>query len=197
MTSFEKVGDYLHLYTPTGKYYVRFEVNGCEVRRSLGTTDRALAKRKPTDLQRATARTSGQGDRLTRTELCDRYMATMRSQAAKTIYRKEAIARRIKDDWHGGSNVAISKVIQSQISAWLASYPFGVPSYNLHLLFIHAAFEMAVADHLLADSPAAGLKIRGRLERGIGGGRLEDESPCLCHRSERPRVEEVVPFAAT
>jgi len=45
---FEKVGgtECLYRYLPNGKYYARFAVNGKEVRRSLGTSDRALAKRK-------------------------------------------------------------------------------------------------------------------------------------------------------
>ena len=160
MTNFEKVGECLYRYLPTGKYYARFEANGREVRRSLGTTDRALAKRKLADLQRTMARTTAGGDKLTLAALCDRYLETTRNQAAATIYRKEAIARRIKSDWPGGAAVPISKVVTSQISAWLASYSFGVPSYNLHLLFIRAAFELAVADKLIADSPALGLKIK-------------------------------------
>ena len=158
--AFENVGECLYRYIPTGKYYARFESNGREIRRSLATTDRALAKRRLADLQRATARTSGQGDKLSLAELCDRYLATTRSQAGATIYRKEAIARRIKADWPGGAEVSIAKVQQSQIASWLASYPFGVPSYNLHLMFIRDAFALAVADRLLADSPAAALKIK-------------------------------------
>ncbi len=158
--AFEKVGECLYRYVATGKYYARFESNGRELRRSLGTTDRALAKRKLVDLQRATARTSGAGDRLTLADLCDRYLATVQNQREKTIYRKDAIARRIKADWPGGADVVISKVQQSQIAAWLASYDFGVPSYNLHLMFVRDAFSLAVADHLLADSPAAALKIK-------------------------------------
>ena len=158
--TFEKVGECLYRYSKNGVYYARFEAKGKEIRRSLATTDKATAKRKLGDLQRSVARTTGEGDKLTLAQLCDRYMATMRGQAAKTIYRKEAIVRRIKADWPGGSDVAIPKVIQSQISAWLASYGFGVPSYNLHLLFVRAAFDLAVADHLIADSPAAGLKIK-------------------------------------
>lgn len=160
MPAFEKVGECLYRYLPTGKYYARFESNGREVRKSLGTTDRALAKRKLADLQRATARTTKGGDKTTLSALCDLYMATMQHQREKTLYRKRAIAARIKADWPAGSDVAISKVVQSDISRWLASYGFGVPSYNLHLLFVRAAFELAVADHLLADSPALGLKIK-------------------------------------
>jgi integrase len=160
MPSFEKVGECLYRYTPTGTYYARFESSGREVRRSLDTTDRALAKRRLADLQRSIARTVRGGGKITLAQLCDRYLSTTRNQAAATIYRKEAIARRIKNDWPGGADVPISKVVTSHVSAWLASYDFGVPSYNLHLLFVRAALDLAVADHLLADSPAAGLKIK-------------------------------------
>ena len=86
---------------------------------------------------------------MTLAHLCERYLATTRNQAPATIYRKEAIARRIKADWPGGADVPIGKIITSHIAVWLASYNFGVPSYKLYLLFIGAALELAVADHLL------------------------------------------------
>ncbi len=111
MASFEKVGERLYRYILTGKYYGRFEVNGREVRRSLGTTDRALAKRKLADLQRSLSRTTAGGEKLTLAALCDRYLETTRSQAPATVYRKEAIARRVKTDWSGGPDMAISKVV--------------------------------------------------------------------------------------
>jgi integrase len=157
MPSFEKVGECLYRYTATGTYYARFESGGREIRRSLDTVDRALAKRRLADLQRSTARTVHGGGKLTLAELCDRYLATTRNQAPATVVRKKAIAKRIKADWPGGAYVPISKVVNSQISAWLASYSFGIASFNLHLLFIRAAFDLAVADRLIADSPAAGL----------------------------------------
>lgn len=160
MAAFEKVGECLYRYIPTGKYYGRFEVHGREMRRSLDTTDRSLAKRRLADLQRSQARTSKGGDKLTLANLCERYLATVRNQAPKTVVRKEAIAARVKKDWPGGSDVPISKVVASQISTWLASYDFGIASYNLHLLFIRACFALAVTDRLLADTPAEGLKMR-------------------------------------
>ena len=141
-------------------YYARFEVNEKEVRRSLRTTDRALAKHRLPDEQAKMKRTQGRGDKFTLAQLCERYLETTRNQSAATIYRKEAIGRRIKADRPSGADVAISKVVQSQVSAWLGSYDFGVPSYNLHLLFVRAAFDLAVADKLLSESPVDGLKIK-------------------------------------
>lgn len=49
---FEKVGPCLYRYTTTATYYALLKVKGRQMRRSLGTADRALAKRKSTDLQR-------------------------------------------------------------------------------------------------------------------------------------------------
>ena len=129
------------------------------MRRSLGTTARALAERKLANLQRSLSRTTAGGEKLTLAALCDRYLETTRSQAPATVYRKEAIARRVKADWPGGANVAISKVVTSQIAAWLASYTFGVASYTLYLMFVRDAFALAVADRLIAELPAT-LKIK-------------------------------------
>jgi hypothetical protein len=44
----------------------------------------------------------------------------------------------------------------------LAQYTFGASSYNAHVEVIRAIFNMALADRLIAHSPAAGLKERKR-----------------------------------
>ena len=160
--AFEKVGECLYRYTPTGTYYARLQVKCKEVRRSLRTDDRATAKRKLGDLQRDLERTGAGADRLTLGQLCDRYLSTTRNQSAKTVKRKTAIAATIKRDWKGGADVQISKVLPSQVSAWLASYGFGSASYNLYLEFMRAAFALAVRDRLLAHSPVDGIKTKKR-----------------------------------
>jgi hypothetical protein len=43
---FEKVGECLYRYSSTGGYYARIKSAGKEIRRSLVTTDRDLAKRR-------------------------------------------------------------------------------------------------------------------------------------------------------
>jgi len=45
---FEKVGECLYRYSSNGVYYGRIRVDGKEIKRSLETTDRLLAKRDPT-----------------------------------------------------------------------------------------------------------------------------------------------------
>jgi hypothetical protein len=44
--SFQKVGDCLHRYSSNGVYYARIRVEGKEIKRSLETTDRPLARRR-------------------------------------------------------------------------------------------------------------------------------------------------------
>jgi len=43
---FEKVGECLYRYSRNGVYYARIKAVGKEIKRSLETTDRALAQRK-------------------------------------------------------------------------------------------------------------------------------------------------------
>ena len=59
--AFGKVGERLYQYIPSGTYYARIKRPGKEVRRSLGTIDRAMAKRKLEDLHKEVDRTSARG----------------------------------------------------------------------------------------------------------------------------------------
>jgi hypothetical protein len=50
--AFQKVGECLYRYSSNGVYYARVRTDGKEVRRSLGTRDPALARRKLADFRR-------------------------------------------------------------------------------------------------------------------------------------------------
>ena len=151
--TFKRVGECLLRYSSNGVYYARFESRGKEILKSLETTDQATAKRKLGDLRRDLARVDLTAGKCSLTEMCDRYLATVQHQAEKTVRRKTDIAARIKQDFPGSADVSIGKVVASKVQAWLASYDFGPPSYNLHLEFIRAVFNMAVKDRLIPASP--------------------------------------------
>ena len=151
--AFVKVAECLYRYSSNGVYYARFESRGKEIRRSLGTTDRTTARRKLGDLQRDLARVDLTAGKCSLAEMCDRYLETVQNQKPKTVRRKRDIAARLKRDFPGGADVSITKVVSSKVQAWLASYDFGPPSYNLHLEFARAVFVMAVKDRLLPHSP--------------------------------------------
>ena len=159
---FEKVGEGLLRYVPTGKYYARIQVDYKEVRRSLRTTDPALAKRRLHDLRSDLEHTGASGEQLTLRQLCDRYLTTVMHLAPKTVATKQRAGNAVKTGWPGGSDVLISKVRHSQVEAWLAHYKFGAPSYNHYLEFVRAAFALAINDRLLAHSPVEGIKTKKR-----------------------------------
>ncbi len=82
--AFHKVGECLYRYS-NGVYYGRIRVDGKEIRRSLRTADKALAKRKLSDFKNEQRQTDRSRGRMTLTELCKQYLLTVRHQKPKTV----------------------------------------------------------------------------------------------------------------
>src|SRR5215469_8026420 len=77
---FEKVGECLYRYSSNGVYYGRIRVDGKEIKRSLETTDRELAKRKLAHFKEEQRQIDRSQGKLTLGELCDRYLKTIQHQ---------------------------------------------------------------------------------------------------------------------
>ena len=153
-----KVGECLYRYSSNGVYYARIKTEGKEIKRSLGTTDREIAKRELArfrDEQRQTDRSQG---KLTLLELCDRYLKTVQHQKPKTVDRKTFIVMRIKRDWPMGSSIQVGKIKPSDVDVWLSGYQFGSASRNLHISCIKEMFALAVRDRIISASPGAHLR---------------------------------------
>jgi len=156
--TFQKVGECLYRYSSNGVYYARIKASGKEIRRSLGTTDRDLAKRnlaKFKDEQRQIDRSKG---KVTLAELCDQYLATVQHQKPKTVERKTLIVRRLKSDWPTGSLTQVAKIKPTDVRLWLARYKFGPVARNHHLAFLKQILQSAIDDGIILTSPAAGIK---------------------------------------
>jgi integrase len=95
---------------------------------------------------------------MTLAELSDVYLQTIQHQKPKTIERKTLIVERIKTDFPTGSQIQLSKIKPTDINLWLSGYGFGAAARNLHLSCIKEILAMAVADRMIAYSPAAGIK---------------------------------------
>lgn len=156
--SFQKVGECLYRYSSSGVYYARIKTAGKEIRRSLGTDDRATATRKLRELRVAQQKVDPSRGKLTLAELCDRFLRTVQHQKRKTIERKALIVGRLKMNWPGGSSCQVRSIRQSDIQLWLAQYSFGPVSRNLHLACVKEVFALAVADRVISESPAAEIK---------------------------------------
>jgi integrase len=154
----QKVGECLYRYPSNGVYYARIKIDGKEIKRSLGTTDRALARRKLSALKDELRQIDRSQGKLTLAELCDRYLKTVQHQKPKTIERKTFIVGRIKNDWPTGKFTQISKIKPSDVDVWLSRYHFGSASRNLHISCVKELFNSAVRDRIISASPAAHLR---------------------------------------
>jgi integrase len=158
----QKVGESLYRYTSNGVYYGRIKVDGKEIKRSLGTTDRTLARRNLAALKDELRQIDRSQGRITLEELADRYLATIRHQRPKTVERKTFIIGRIKDHWPTGKLTQIGKIRPSDVDLWLSRYNFGSASRNLFISCIKELFELAVRDRIIAASPAEHLRYAKR-----------------------------------
>jgi hypothetical protein len=84
----QKVGESLYRYSSNRVYYARIKKDGKEIKRSLGTTDPALARRNHAALKDELRQIDRSGGRITLEELTDRYLTTTQHQKPKTVERK-------------------------------------------------------------------------------------------------------------
>jgi len=160
---FEKVGECLYRYSSNGVYYGRIRVDGKEIKRSLETTDRDLAKRKLAHFKEEQRQIDRSQGKLTLGQLCDRYLKTIQHQKPKTVERKTCIVGRIKNDWPTGKLTQVAKVKPSDVDLWLSSIArranrFGSASRNLHISCVKEVFALAVRDRVIPVSPALHLR---------------------------------------
>ena len=127
-------------------YFAWVRYRGKLFRASLETTDKLTAKRLLREyIERLHKLDVGVGN-MTLAKLCDRYLATIQNQAAKTIRWKTDAVKNLKADLKGGIYVPISKIRASELKGWLGSYDFGYASYNHRLEVVRAMFLLAVED---------------------------------------------------
>src|SRR4030095_3563546 len=157
-TQLHKVGECLYRYSPNAVYYARIKIDGKEIKRSLGTTDRTLARRKLSALKDELRQIDRSHGRVTLSDLCDRYLRTIQHQKPKTVERKTFIVGRIKGDWPTGKLTQVGKIKPSDVDLWLSHYHFGSASRNLHISCVKELFNLAVRDRIISVSPAAHLR---------------------------------------
>jgi integrase len=161
--AFQKVGECLYRYS-NGVYYGRIRVEGKEIKRSLHTTDREVARRKLADFRNQQRQTDRSAGKVTVAALCDEFLKAARAlhHKAKTVERRELIVGRIKSDWPTGGFTQVARVKPGDCDMWLAQYRFGIASRNLHVACLKELFNYAVRNRYIFASPAAHLKYSKR-----------------------------------
>jgi integrase len=155
--TFQKVGECLYRYSSNGVYYARITSEGKQIKRSLATTDRDIARRELARFKDEQGQIDRSQGKLTLAELCDRYLKTVGHQKPRTVERKTFIVARIKRDWPTGKLTQVAKIKPSDVDLWLSRYRFGSASRNLHISCIKEVLALAVRDRIIPASPAAHL----------------------------------------
>jgi integrase len=150
----------LYQYVPSGVYHARVRYGNKLYRESLKTTDLAFAKRKLRDFIGRLERTDPRRGKVSlHTWLKDYYMPTLKG-AEGAVQAKWRIVAKIKKTLFGAKTQPMRDLKPSHVEAWL-NKQYGKWSesyYNSALTLIRDAFDKAVADHVLMENPAAGLK---------------------------------------
>jgi hypothetical protein len=130
---FQKVGECLYRYS-NGVYYARIKVDGKEIRKSLKTTDRTLAKRLLTQFKQEQRQIDRSQGRITLLELCDRYLQTVQHQKPQTVAGKTRIVGKIKQHWPTGNLTQVTALKMSDCDLFLARVGgaphFGTPAFK-------------------------------------------------------------------
>jgi hypothetical protein len=157
---FDKVGECLYRYRPSGTYYARVKQRGKDIRQSLETRDRKLAKRRLRDFKRDLGLLDLAAGDLTLAELCERYFKTVLHQKPSTVQGKRMVIDRMLAHWPGSSSRRLKDVRTSEIREFLSASvgENGKSLYNHYVFVVRAVFDVALQDRLIATSPAADIK---------------------------------------
>jgi integrase len=153
----------LYRYNPSGQYFARVRFHGKLYRRKLETDDLGLAKRKLRAFKNDLERTDASKGNTSFAKVLDDYSETL-TGADTTKADKRVIIDKLKATWFGASSLPLRTIKPSQVSAWLSKH-YGERSasyYNSALTVLRDAFDMAVNDKIIVESPASGLTYRKR-----------------------------------
>jgi len=153
----------LYRYNPSGQFFARVRFKGKLYRRRLGTDDLEYAKRKLREFRNDLTRTDHTKGNTSFAAVLDNYASTLRG-AESELAKKRALIEKIKATFFGAQTLPLRTLKPSQVEAWLTNYygKNGASSYNAALTLIRKALDLAVADRILVESPAAHLKYRKR-----------------------------------
>ena len=156
-------GSGLYRYNPTGQYFARVRFRGKLYRKKLDTEDYELAKRKLADFRRDLERTDATKGNASFARVLDDYVHTL-GGSDSTKEKKRAVIEKLKQTWFGIDTLPARTIKHSQVKSWMEKH-YGEKSashYNSALTVVRDAFELAVNDKIIVESPAKGLKYAKR-----------------------------------
>ena len=154
----------LYRYNPTGQYFARVRFGGKLHRKKLGTNDYQLARRKLADFRRDLSRTDPSLGNTSLTEVLRKYERTIGVLSPKSQKDRRTIIEKLRNEWFGAGTLPLRSIKPSDVEAWLSQH-YGEMSaayYNSALSVLRKAFDLAVRDRIIAESPVAHLTYKKR-----------------------------------
>jgi integrase len=154
----------LYRYNPTGQYFARVRFGGKLHRKKLGTRDYQLARRKLADFRRDLGRTDARASNTSFGAVLDAYLRTLGKLSPSSQNDKGAIIAKLRSTWFGIDHLPLRMIKPSQVETWLSENYGGKSEsyYNSALTMLRGAFDLAVRDRIIIESPAAHLSYKKR-----------------------------------
>ena len=153
---FNKVGENLYRLESSGAYYALLKRGGKQIRRSLKTTDAALARRRLTELRAKVARlnqTPGAG-KITFAELAQRWLANVGVNLKPSSALRLSICVKGLEPFF--RKVSVRDITHRHCEAWMTKrgQAISASSYKHERRTLLAILDYAVRDGLILDNPA-------------------------------------------
>ena len=161
-----RVGECLYR-SDTGIYYAVLKRKGKQVRKSLETNDKAIARKKLVEYRRQMCRQSPAAG-MTFDGLAEQYLEFLKIRGMKPAsYQRRVVAVRSLGSYFGGKPVR--NITRLNIERWAASRTQDVSarSYNIELETLKQIFTYGLEHEYLLVSPAAALKRRRQVKAAI------------------------------
>lgn len=155
----QKVGQCLYRSNESNLYYAIFKRGGKQVKRSLKTTDKALAHRLLGDLrQKVTRLKTASGSKLMFSDLAERWLGTIGGRMKPSSrQRRETAINALTPHF---KTLTIRSITKGHVERWAAarSSVAAARTFNIERETLMQIFRYAVDEGLLLENPVATIK---------------------------------------
>ena len=151
----------LYRHSRSGRYYACKKLHGVRRERSLETCDRKIAERRLKEWVGNLEKVDAEVEKTTLEELIERYHAVTASLSESSRATDRSIIKKFLAWWPHGRDCQVRQIRPSMLDEWLAHEAPRLRnvSYNGYTGFLKQLFSIAVKDHIIAESPAASLRV--------------------------------------
>ena len=161
--TYVKVANFPGLYrhSRSGRYYACKKLHGVRWERSLETCDRKIAERRLKKWVGNLEKVDAEVEKTTLEEMIQRYHAVTASLSESSRSTDRSIIKKFLAWWPHCRDCQVRQIRPSMLDEWLAHEAPRLRnvSYNGYTGFLKQLFSIAVKHRIIAESPAASLRV--------------------------------------